>query len=153
MSTRSESRTGRRLAAWALLAGLVAAPQAFASPPPWAPAHGHRAQRYPYVYYPQRQIYYAPHAGHWYWRDAGRWQHGPYLPRVLASFAVGGINIVLDSELPYYRHDYVVHHYPAPAVHPAVYYVYDTPPPPRQVHHVHHKPPKPRHHHDHHDDD
>jgi len=72
-----------------LIGGAVAV-DAIADPPPWAPAHGWRAKHghgdryyyeeaprvvhYRYVYYPEREIYYAPERGLWFWLDGPRWR-------------------------------------------------------------------------------
>lgn len=154
MSNKVPLQPRRALSALALITGLVSGiaviPTAFASPPPWAPAHGYRAQQYSYVYYPQHQFYYAPHTRNWYWHDAGRWHHGPHLPRVLASFAVGGVNILLEAALPWHQHNHVVHRYPAPRVPHVEHHVYHAPPPPRVVYNSHHHAPPPVVHHGHH---
>ncbi|GEM_PF-827139 len=85
--------------AWAASAGL-----ALADPPPWAPAHGYRAQHH-YVYYPHGEIYYAPERRLWFWLSGNGWQAGVRLPMALRSYVrVGGIDIELDADRPYRRH-------------------------------------------------
>ena len=115
-----------------LLIGATLAPAAAMAHPPH---HG----GYSYVYYPQRHIYYAPQSRYWYWQDRGAWRSGYYLPSAYASFAVGGINIMLDADRPYTRHAYVVERY-RPA--PRVVYHHNAP---RYDHHAYH-------HRDRHDD-
>lgn len=94
-----------------LLAGVVAAPAAWADPPPWAPAHGYRA-KHQYVYYPDSEVYYAPDTRTWFWLNGSNWQSGVSLPAGLQAFVrVGGVTISLDSGTPYVEHGYVVQQY------------------------------------------
>lgn len=84
---------------------------AFADPPAWAPAHGHRA-RHHYVYYPNGEMYYAPRSHMWFWLTGNGWQAGVDLPLALRAYArVGGVDIELDAARPYERHAYVTRHY------------------------------------------
>lgn len=84
---------------------------ALAKPPPWAPAHGYRAQ-HRYVYYPNGEIYYAPDSHMWFWLSGSGWQAGISLPLALRAYVrVGGVDIQLDASRPYQRHDYVVRRY------------------------------------------
>lgn len=102
------------LSAVALVAGVAGQTAAQAAPPPWAPAHGYRAhqQQYSYTYYPARQIYYAPETRMWYWLSGNDWRYGARLPREYRAYVTGGgVSIVLDTDRPYSRHDYVVEHY------------------------------------------
>jgi hypothetical protein len=100
-----------------LMAGLGAMFVASAAPPPHAPAHGWRAKQvqqghHRYVYYPQREIYYARDRDLWYWLDGGNWQSGARLPRNLSAFVVGGIDLALAGERPYVHHDDVRRQHP-----------------------------------------
>ena len=88
---------------------LLAAP-AFADPPDWAPAHGYRA-KHEYVYYREREIYYAPESRLWFWLDGGDWRFGASLPGGYQQFTTGGVTIELGSDRPYTEHSYVVEHY------------------------------------------
>jgi hypothetical protein len=101
----------------ALVAGLGAGAPAQADPPPWAPAHGHRAKQereYRYVYYPAQQVYYAPDQQVWFWMNGGNWQVGVNLPMQYRSGAGSGVQVVLNSERPYVEHAYVEEHYGRP---------------------------------------
>lgn len=113
----SGSLPRRLLLAAALLGASVALPT-YASPPPWAPAHGHRAkqvQEYRYVYYPEQQVYYAPESSQWFWLSGGSWQFGVSLPSQFGGFSVsGGVPVVLNSSRPYVEHVYVEQHYGQP---------------------------------------
>jgi hypothetical protein len=92
------------------IAGL-AAPMAFADPPPWAPAHGWRA-KHRYVYYPSAEVYYAPETRMWFWLGGNGWQAGVSLPVSLQGYVqAGGVNIELDVDRPYLRNDDVVRRY------------------------------------------
>jgi len=101
----------RKLAALFLVLLATALPGiSWADPPPWAPAHGYRAQ-HEYVYYPSHEIYYEPASSLWFWLDQGNWRFGVELPIYYRQYTRGGITVVLDAERPYHRHDYVVEHY------------------------------------------
>ena len=89
---------------------LLLAIPAWAAPPPHAPAHGYRA-KHAYVYYPEREIYYAPETSRWFWIDGGDWRVGTRLPDPYQQFTSGGIHIELGTERPYTEHAYVVEHY------------------------------------------
>lgn len=114
----SSSRGRALLLTITFAAGLGAALPAYADPPPWAPAHGHRAKKvreYRYVYYPQQQVYYAPANNTWFWMNGGHWQFGIHLPlqyRGVASY--GGVPVVLQSNRPYVQHVYVERTYGRP---------------------------------------
>lgn len=106
------------LSAAIILIGLGTGMPAQADPPPWAPAHGHRAKQvreYRYVYYPTQQVYYAPATQTWFWMNGGNWQIGVNLPYQLQINAgVGGVPVVLHSDRPYVEHVYVEEHYGRP---------------------------------------
>jgi hypothetical protein len=98
-------------AAGIALAALLTAVPAQADPPPWAPAHGHRAKQYRYVYYPAHEVYYAPETRLWFWLDGGRWRTGAGLPAAFALGGTSGVTVVLDTRRPYDRHVHVVERY------------------------------------------
>jgi len=66
-----------------------------------------------YVYYSDKDIYYAPESKTYWWVENGKWQSGPSVPRESQDYVVRakGIDIDLDTERPYERNDYVVSHY------------------------------------------
>lgn len=100
------------LAIASLLVAWLALPvAALADPPPWAPAHGHRAKAYRYVYYPSHEVYFAPATRHWFWLDGGRWRVGTSLPGGMVLASVPGVSIVLGTERPYEMNAYVVERY------------------------------------------
>lgn len=94
-----------------VVATLLTPAPALADPPPWAPAHGHRAKQYRYVYYPAYEVYYAPETQLWFWLDGGRWRTGISLPAGFVLGGVPGVTVVLDSRRPYDRHLHVVERY------------------------------------------
>jgi hypothetical protein len=98
------------------LAAAAAAP-AFADPPPWAPAHGHRAKvvrEYRYVYYPAAQVYYQPEQRVWFWMNGGSWQFGVNLPAQYQGYVSSGVPVMLNTSRPYTQHVYVEEHYGRP---------------------------------------
>ena len=104
-------KTTLLLGSIAICAGFAQAP-AYADPPPWAPAHGYRA-KHNYVYYPAREVYYAPETRTWFWLSSGGgWHVGASLPHAYVPYTrTGGVPIVLETAHPYERHTYVVEHY------------------------------------------
>lgn len=98
------------LFAIALGGGLALAGPAMADPPDHAPAHGYRAM-HRYVYYPEREIYYAPESRLWFWIGDGDWRFGASLPIGYQQYTTGGVSIELGSERPYTEHVYVTEKY------------------------------------------
>lgn len=94
----------------ALGGAIGTAAPVFAAPPAHAPAHGYRAQ-HRYVYYPEREIYYAPESRLWFWIGDGDWRFGASLPIGYQQYTTGGVSIELDSERPYTEHVYVTQKY------------------------------------------
>ncbi|HJV86173.1 MAG TPA: hypothetical protein VJ698_11930 [Noviherbaspirillum sp.] len=113
--------TGEAILASAALA-LIAATPAHAGPPPWAPAHGHRAHQeeaqvvreYRYVYYPAQQVYYAPEQNMWFWMNGRNWQFGVNLPMQYRVSTGSGVQVMLASNRPYVQHAYVEETYGRP---------------------------------------
>jgi hypothetical protein len=65
-----------------------------------------------YVYYADHQIYFAPETKVYYWQTDGRWQSGVALPAEARAYvSAGGVELDLDTERPYERHEWVVKHY------------------------------------------
>ena len=68
--------------------------------------------RHSYIYYKDRDIYFAPETKTYYWMANGSWRSGPALPADYEPYVrSGGVTIALDTERPYERHDYVVAQY------------------------------------------
>lgn len=65
-----------------------------------------------YVYYGDHQIYFAPDTKTYYWQKEGRWESGAALPAESQVYVkAGGVDLDLDTERPYERHEWVVKHY------------------------------------------
>jgi hypothetical protein len=88
----------------------LSVPAAWADPPGHAPAHGYRA-KHRYVYYPERELYYAPESRLWFWMQGADWRVGANLPAPYQQYTSGGITIELGSERPFTEHVYVVERY------------------------------------------
>lgn len=82
----------------------------WAAPPDHAPAHGYRA-KHRYVYYPEREIYYAPESRLWFWSSGGDWRFGTALPGAYQQYTSGGVSLELGSDRPYTEHVRVVERY------------------------------------------
>jgi hypothetical protein len=68
--------------------------------------------RHRYVFYGDRDIYFAPEEHVYHWRDNGRWLSGTALPPEFEPYVrSGGVTIELDTERPYERNAYVIAHY------------------------------------------
>lgn len=65
-----------------------------------------------YVYYPEHQIYFAPETKVYYWKTGDRWESGATLPTESQVYVkTGGVELDLDAERPYERHEWVLKHY------------------------------------------
>lgn len=72
----------------------------------------HTTSRHHYVYYGDHQIYFAPETKTYYWRRDGNWTSGAELPTESRGYvAAGGVELDLDTDRPYERHQWVVTHY------------------------------------------
>jgi hypothetical protein len=71
-------------------------------PPPWAPAHGHRAkQMHHYYYYPSVGIYYDLSARTYFYMSGGTWQVSATLPPRVVLDAGDAVTLELETEIPY----------------------------------------------------
>lgn len=66
---------------------------------------------YRYIYYPARQVYYAPDAQLWFWREGEQWTRGATLPVRLQQYTRGGYLVELETQRPYEQHQRVVERY------------------------------------------
>ena len=65
-----------------------------------------------YVYYGDHQIYFAPETKTYYWQRDGVWTSGLELPSESRAYiTTGGVELDLDTNQPYDRHEWVVKHY------------------------------------------
>ena len=76
-------------------------------PPPWAPAHGHRA-KHKYQYYPSSRVYYEKERGvYFYYRD-GQWQLSVSLPSNIRIDVNDYVTLEMGTDKPYeYDHEIV----------------------------------------------
>lgn len=64
-----------------------------------------------YVYYGDHEIYFAPETKVYYWRENGTWRSGAELPMESRTYIQnGGVELDLDTDRPYERHNWVVTH-------------------------------------------
>jgi hypothetical protein len=90
---------------------LLAIGAAAASPAVFA-ADAVVVTKHHYVYYGDHQIYFAPETKTYYWQKEGRWESGTTLPAESQVYVkTGGVDLDLDTERPYERHEWVVKHY------------------------------------------
>jgi hypothetical protein len=76
-------------------------PVAKKGPPPWAPAHGHRA-KYRYRYYQDCSVYYDTGRRIYFYMEANNWVASVSLPGHLsARLGDGYVNIDMDTDKPY----------------------------------------------------
>ena len=80
-------------------------------PPPWAPAHGHRAKHH-YRYYPSSHVYFDTGRGLYFYYQGGAWQVSVSLPTSI-HIAVGDyVTLEMGTDRPYTYHSDVVRRYP-----------------------------------------
>jgi hypothetical protein len=71
-----------------------------------------KTSKHHYVYYGDHQIYFAPETKTYYWQHDGTWSSGMELPSESRAYiTTGGVNLDLDTDRPYERHEWVVKHY------------------------------------------
>lgn len=64
-----------------------------------------------YVYYPSGGFYYAPRTRTWFWPEGDEWAHGLSLPEQFWDASGYGVNLALETDLPYLEHEKVFAHY------------------------------------------
>jgi hypothetical protein len=65
-----------------------------------------------YTYYPDHEIYFAPESKTYYWRNGEKWESGVTLPEADRTYITsGGVQIDLDVDRPYEKHEWVLKHY------------------------------------------
>ncbi len=80
-------------------------------PPPWAPAHGHRA-KYRYYYYPATYVYFDVGRSLYFYYQSDQWRVSASLP-VGIHIAVGEYVVLeMDDDKPYKFHSDVAKRYP-----------------------------------------
>ncbi len=83
----------------------VPAPVPVGGPPPWAPAHGRRAQLYQYYYYPAAGVYFNVATGSYFYMNGGSWQVGMSLPSTVVIDPGAYVSLQLDTDRPYLYYD------------------------------------------------
>jgi hypothetical protein len=69
-------------------------------------------KKHHYIYYPEHQIYFAPEAKVYYWRSGDKWESGVTLPESSRAYVTtGGVELDLDVDRPYEKHEWVLAHY------------------------------------------
>ncbi|MBN2061303.1 MAG: hypothetical protein JW882_12895 [Deltaproteobacteria bacterium] len=82
-----------------------------AGPPPWAPAHGHRA-KHRYHYYPISHVYHERDRGMWFYYRNGDWRVSVSLPSEIIIDVNDYVVLEMDDDRPYRYHQEVVKRYP-----------------------------------------
>jgi hypothetical protein len=80
-------------------------------PPPWAPAHGHRA-KYRYHYHPSSYVYYDLGRRLYFYYDGGSWQVSVALPARIHIDINDFVTLEMNTGKPYEYHSEVVKRYP-----------------------------------------
>jgi hypothetical protein len=99
------------IAAAALAIGFAAAAPVLANPESTVTVTTTTSKHH-YVYYGDHEIYFAPETKTYYWRHDGTWASGRELPVESRSYVTaGGVELELETDRPYDRHEWVVKHY------------------------------------------
>jgi hypothetical protein len=69
-------------------------------PPPWAPAHGHRA-KYRYRYYPNHYVYYDVERRVYFYIEGEGWRVSAQLPRSIHIEYADYVTIEMETGKPY----------------------------------------------------
>jgi hypothetical protein len=80
-------------------------------PPPWAPAHGHRA-KYRYLYYPSPQVYLDTGRNLYFYYRGGQWEVSAQLPAAIRVQPGDNVTLEMNTDRPYRYHSDVVKRYP-----------------------------------------
>ncbi len=84
---------------------------AIAGPPPWAPAHGHRA-KHTYYYFHDSQVYIDFCTGMYFFHRDGRWRTSAVLPTGIILNMKSYVILAMDGRAPYRHHKDVMKRYP-----------------------------------------
>ncbi len=90
---------------------VYAPPPPEAGPPPWAPAHGHRA-KHQYYYYPESHVYFDVGRSLYFYYSGAGWQASLALPSGIHISAGEQVSLEMDSDRPYLYHSDVEKRYP-----------------------------------------
>jgi hypothetical protein len=80
-------------------------------PPPWAPAHGHRA-KYRYQYYPSSEVYVDSGRGVYFHASGGQWRASASLPVGIRLDVNHFVTLEMNTERPYTYHSEITKKYP-----------------------------------------
>lgn len=75
-------------------------PVAKKGPPPWAPAHGHRA-KYKYLYFPEGPAYYDTDRSVYFYIEGANWVVSVSLPDRLSMKVGEHVVLEMDTDKPY----------------------------------------------------
>ena len=73
-------------------------------PPPWAPAHGHRA-KHAYQFYPSVGVYVNIHTGQYFYMSGGIWTVSAHLPPTIVLDTHSFVRLELETDRPYTYYD------------------------------------------------
>jgi hypothetical protein len=90
---------------------MVVAQETQEDPPPWAPAHGHKA-KYQYQYYPASSMYYDTLRNLYFYLLDGRWIKAPTLAEEIQVDLGDFVTLDMMTGNPYEFHEEVVKVYP-----------------------------------------
>ncbi len=90
---------------------VYAPPPPESGPPPWAPAHGHRA-KHQYYYYSESQVYFDVGRSLYFYYYSGAWQASVSLPSGIHISAGEYVSLDMDADRPYLYHSDVEKRYP-----------------------------------------
>jgi len=74
-------------------------------PPPHAPAHGYRAKKHTYYYYPSEQVYFEPERQAYFYLEGGAWRVSVSLPESIRVGPGEHVTIEMNSDAPYTEFD------------------------------------------------
>ena len=88
-----------QLSRWPILQG--------GGPPPWAPAHGHRAKhaKHAYLFFPSVGVYVNVNAGTYFYMSGGSWTVAAQLPPTIVLGSHDFVRLELATDKPYLYYD------------------------------------------------
>jgi hypothetical protein len=86
-------------------------PVAQKGPPPWAPAHGHRA-KYKYLYFPECPAYYDTDRSVYFYIEGANWVVSVSLPDRLSMKVSEHVVLEMDTDKPYTYYNHHKKKYP-----------------------------------------
>ncbi|MCF8086284.1 MAG: hypothetical protein K9J48_05260 [Desulfohalobiaceae bacterium] len=80
-------------------------------PPPWAPAHGHRA-KHRYRYYPSAEVYFDVNRDIYFYYQNGQWRTSVGIPGNIRVQLGDSVTLEMNTKQPYEYHSEVIQRYP-----------------------------------------